>query len=199
MLFSARALTLLLPDATLTSLLECGASSGTMPLAAMRAKRQSCAMKKEPHHGFTLPELLFVLVIVGILSLGALQGWQRWQQRQQLRETAQQLQGFLQRLRAQANWQNQDRALWLMPGERWCLGSGPKPDAGCERGRRLQFIAPYPGVSLTSVRGEPGFYGRRNMAKAGSLEFGNASGRLRLIISARARIRLCQPEEQGCD
>jgi len=149
--------------------------------------------------GFTLAELLFVLVIVGILSLGALQGWQRWQQRQQLRETAQQLQGFLQRLRAQANWQNQDRVLWLIPGERGCLGSGPKPDGGCVRSGRLQFVAPYADVQMLSLRGEPGFYGRRNMAKAGSLAFGNASGRLRLIISARARIRLCQPEELGCD
>ncbi|RPE03455.1 prepilin peptidase-dependent protein [Candidatus Pantoea deserta] len=156
-------------------------------------------MNRENHHGFTLPELLCVLVIVAVLSLSALQGWQRWQQRQQLRETAQQLHGFLQRLRAQANWQNQQRLLWLMPGDRWCLGSGPKPDAGCERGKRMQFVAPYPGVRVVGLRGEPGFYGRRNMAKAGSLAFGNASGTLRLIISARGRIRLCQPEEQGCD
>lgn len=156
-------------------------------------------MKTEQPYGFTLPELLFVLVIVSILSLGAQQGWQRWQQRQQLRETAQQLQGFLLRLRAQTNWQNQDRVLWLIPGTPWCLGSGQKPDAGCERGKRMQFVAPYPGVSVTGLRGEPGFYGRRNMAKAGSLTFSNVSGRLRLIISARARIRLCQPEEQECD
>jgi len=180
-------------------LLERGAHARSAPLATARAARQSSAMKKETDQGFTLPELLFVLVIVGILSLGALQGWKSWQQRQQLRETAQQLQGFLQRLRAQANWQNQDRALWLIPGERGCLGSGPKPDGGCAHGGRWRFVAPYPGVSLIALRGEPGFYGRRNMAKAGSLEFGNGSARLRLIISARARIRLCQPEEQGCD
>ncbi|WP_425270646.1 prepilin-type N-terminal cleavage/methylation domain-containing protein [Pantoea conspicua] len=51
-------------------------------------------MKRYPLRGFTLPELLVVMVIAGILSLGALHGWQRWQQRQQLRDTAQQLQGF---------------------------------------------------------------------------------------------------------
>ena len=199
MVFCAPSRTLLPRPVTLTLLLEPLAQRQTMPLAALAGWRQTVAMKTTHSQGFTLAELLFVLIIVGILSLGALQGWQRWQQRQQLRDTAQQLQGFLQRLRAQANWQNQDRVLWLIPGEPWCLGSGPKPAAGCERGKRLQFTAPYPGVTLTGLRGEPGFYGRRNMAKAGSLEFSNASGRLRLIISARARIRLCQPEEQGCD
>ncbi|MEZ3499598.1 prepilin peptidase-dependent protein [Pantoea sp. KPR_PJ] len=156
-------------------------------------------MKTERHYGFTLPELLFVLVIVSMLSLSALQGWQRWQQRQQLWETARQLQSFLLRLRAQANWQNQDRVLWLLPGDRWCLGSGPKPSGSCERGKTLQFVSPYPDVNVTGLRGEPGFYGRHNMAKAGSLTFSNASGRLSLIISARARIRLCQPEEERCD
>lgn len=156
-------------------------------------------MKRDVEQGFTLTELLVVLAIVGLLSLGAMQGWQRWQQRQQLRDTAQQLQGFLQGLRAEANWQNADRLLWLRPGERWCLGSGPEPVEGCTPGRRRQFIAPWSGVKMDGLRGEPGFYGRRNMAKAGSLALRNESGTLRLIISARARIRLCQPEGPQCD
>ncbi|MBA2815545.1 prepilin-type N-terminal cleavage/methylation domain-containing protein [Candidatus Pantoea persica] len=120
-------------------------------------------MKRDAEQGFTLTELLLVLAIVGLLSLGAMQ---RWQQRQQLRDTAQQLQGFLQGLRAEANWQNAERLFWLRPGERWCLGSGPEPAEGC---------AP------------------------GSVELSNESSTLRLIISARARIRLCQPEGQQYD
>lgn len=76
-------------------------------------------MKTAHLRGFTLPELLLVMVIAGMLSVAALHGWQRWQQRQQLRDSAQQLQGFLLRLRAQANRQNSDLVLWSRPGDPW--------------------------------------------------------------------------------
>ncbi|QCA03380.1 prepilin-type N-terminal cleavage/methylation domain-containing protein [Pantoea vagans] len=155
-------------------------------------------MKTSHLRGFTLPELLLVMVIAGILSLAALHGWQRWQQRQQLRDSAQQLQGFLLRLRAQANRQNSDLVLWSQPGDPWCIGAGSRPVTGCVHGKRLHFIAPHAGVALYDIRGEPGFYGRRNVAKAGSIELGNSAGRMRLIISARARIRLCMMDEETC-
>ncbi len=158
----------------------------------------AAAMKTHPTSGYTLPELLFVMVIVGILCAGTLQGWQRWQQRQQLHDTAQQLQSFLLRLRAQANRQNQDRALWTRVRQPWCIGSGIQPDRDCGLGQQLQFVAPHESVRLFGLRGEPGFYGRRNVAKAGSIELGNEAGRLSIIISARARIRICQPEKEGC-
>ena len=155
-------------------------------------------MKTAYLRGFTLPELLLVMVIAGMLSLAAMNGWQRWQQRQALLDSAQQLQGFLLRLRAQANRQNSDLLLWSQPGEPWCIGAGSRPVTGCGNGKRLYFIAPHPDVVLYGIRGEPGFYGRRNVARAGSIELGNRAGRIRLIISARARIRLCMIDEETC-
>lgn len=156
-------------------------------------------MKSYSSTGFTLAELLIVLLIAGVLSIGTLQGWQRWQQQQQLRETAYQLQGFLIQLRARANWQNRDYPLWYLSGERWCLGSGVRPLQGCVPDQPLTLLAPWPAVKIYAINGEPGFYGRRNVAKAGSIEFGNEAGRWRLIISARARIRLCRASEEGCE
>ncbi|MEL7697931.1 MULTISPECIES: prepilin-type N-terminal cleavage/methylation domain-containing protein [Pantoea] len=155
-------------------------------------------MKTHLLRGFTLPELLVVMVIAGILSLGALHGWQRWQQRQQLRDTAQQLQGFLLRLRAQAYRQNRDLVLWSRPGKPWCIGGGSLPVGACQSGKRLHFIAPHAGVMLNGLRGEPGFYGRRNVARAGSIELRNEAGELRLIISTRARIRFCFTDAGAC-
>ena len=156
-------------------------------------------MKRNDASGFTLPELLLGMIIAGILSLGALQGWQRWQQYQQLRESVLQLQGFLLRLRAHASWHNRDLSLWLQPGDRGCLGAGPKPAEGCLSGSRWQFQPPYAGVRIAALTGEPGFYGRRDVARPGSIDIENVTGRWRLIISARARIRACQPGEKGCE
>ena len=155
-------------------------------------------MKRSSLRGFTLPELLVVMIIAGMLSLGALHGWQRWQQRQQLRDTALQLQSFLLRLRAQAYRQNRDLVLWARPGSPWCIGGGDQPSGKCQPGERLQFVAPYPEVTLYGLRGEPGFYGRRNVARAGSIELGNGAGRLRLIISTRARLRFCFIDAGAC-
>lgn len=157
------------------------------------------AMNRNPNHGFTLPELLLVMVIAGILSIGALQAWQRWQQYQQLRDSVQQLQGFLLRLRAHANWHNRDLVLWMMPGENGCLGTGPKPAEGCANASRWQYKPPHAGVRMVALTGEVGFYGRRDVARPGSIDIASAAGRWRLIISARARIRACQPGEKGCE
>lgn len=153
-------------------------------------------MKTQHVQGYTLPELLIVLVIVGVLGASAFSGWLRWQQQQRLAETAQQIQHFLHQLRAWANWHNADQVLWLKPGARWCLGSGVMPADDCQPGRRNQLIAPHDDVRLVNITQDMGFYGRRNVARAGNIEFANAAGQWRVIVSSRARIRLCKPEEQ---
>ncbi|QHM74351.1 hypothetical protein C7M52_00275 [Mixta theicola] len=139
-----------------------------------------------------MPELLITLTIVSLLSLAAFSGWQQWQRHQRMRETALQLQQFLHNVRAWAGWHNRDRQLWLLEGDRWCLGSGPPPPSGCRAGQRMQLLAPYPQVRIFAIEGNPGFYGRRNVARAGHIIFGEGALRWRIIISARGRIRLCE-------
>ncbi|BAN99424.1 hypothetical protein E05_46580 [Plautia stali symbiont] len=72
-------------------------------------------MNRTQNAGFTLPELLLVMVIAGILSIAALQGWQQYQQ---LRESVLQLQSFLLRLRAHASWHNRDLSLCAATGRK---------------------------------------------------------------------------------
>ncbi|QHM72270.1 prepilin-type N-terminal cleavage/methylation domain-containing protein [Mixta intestinalis] len=149
-------------------------------------------MKKDKFQGFTLLEVLITLTIVGLLSIAALTGWQQWQQQQRMRDTALQLQQFLHSMRVWAGWHNQDRPLWLLAGDRWCLGSGAVPPSGCRAGQRMQLLAPHSQVHIFAIEGKPGFYGRRNVARAGHILFGEGTLRWRIIISARGRIRLCK-------
>lgn len=140
-------------------------------------------------HGFTLLELLVVMMIATTLTLGSIGGWQHWQQLQRLSTSARQLQHFLLRLRNDANWHNQQRLLWQRSGRNGCVGSG-LPQV-CQR-QRWVFVAPWPEVTLRSLTEGMGFYGRRNVAKPGRIVIANAAGERHIIVSSRARVRICQ-------
>ncbi|AXF78803.1 prepilin peptidase-dependent protein [Erwinia tracheiphila] len=141
-------------------------------------------------NGFTLIELLIVIVIASALTLTAVSGWQHWQQRQRLNASARQLQHFLLQLRNEANWHNQQALLWQRPGKIWCIGSGPFP-ATCSAQRQV-FITQWPEIQLDSLTEGMGFYGRRNVARAGRIIISNDAGERHLIVSSRARVRICE-------
>lgn len=151
--------------------------------------------------GFTLPELALVLLITALLAGGGGLFWQGWREQQQLAETATGLQVFLAGVREVANRTNRHLPLAIYrSGDIWCVDTRPQAERnGCLRTARFVWRAPYPQIQLLAVLGEPGFYGRRNVARAGSLEFGTPVRRMRVIISSRARIRLCQPAAGGCE
>lgn len=133
------------------------------------------------------------------VTTGGIVGWRRWHQARALRETAWQLQTLLIDLRAQATWQNKNLTLWVIQSTPWCVGAGAQPVQGCSGHHRQQLIAPWPAIRIFELRGEPGFYGRRDVAKAGSILFGTAQKKLRLMISSRGRIRLCAEKESACE
>lgn len=164
-------------------------NAATSSLDEARYSGKLTAMKAI--NGFTLPELLIVMVIVSMLSLGAVTGWVSWQQRQQLDEHARQVQHFLLRLRGEANWFNQQRLLWHRQSGVWCIGSGEE-QASCENDRRDVLRSSHESVVLQSLTDGMGFYGRRNMAKAGRIVIANAAGQRHIIVSSRGRVRVCK-------
>lgn len=145
-------------------------------------------------HGLTLIELLLVIVLAGMLTSWGVNQWHHYQQLVRLEQTALQLQAFLMRLQADANWHNRNALLWLQPGEHWCVGSGT-PMSSCHAQINGVFTPEHSGVVLQEfTQKEMGFYGVRNNAQAGHLVLGNPVGRIRLVLSARGRIRLCSEE-----
>ncbi|WP_431225704.1 prepilin peptidase-dependent protein [Serratia sp. L9] len=144
--------------------------------------------------GLTLIELLVVMVLVAMLTSWGISQWQHYQQTLRLEQTAQQLLAFLTRLQADANWRNRNALLWFRPGEPWCVGSGT-PVAACNEQADWVFTPELAGVELQDfTQKDMGFYGVRNNAQAGHILLSNPAGRIRLVLSAKGRLRLCSEE-----
>lgn len=141
--------------------------------------------------GFTLTELLIVMVIASIVTLGATGSWLHWQQLQRLDDSARQVQHFLLRLRAEANEHNSQLLLWRSGKKVWCIGSGPP--LPCATSSRI-LPAPWAEVSLHALTEGMGFYGRRNVAKPGRIVLRGAAGERHIFVSSRGRVRICRDE-----
>ncbi|AHG19249.1 N-terminal cleavage protein [Chania multitudinisentens RB-25] len=144
--------------------------------------------------GLSLIELLVVMLLAGMLTSWGISQWHHYQQALRLEQTAQQLLAFLTRLQADANWRNRNALLWFKPGEPWCVGSGT-PVIACASAAGWVFTPGYLDVQLQDfTQKEMGFYGLRNNAQAGHILLSNGAGRIRLVLSARGRLRLCSEE-----
>ncbi|MDW5501964.1 prepilin peptidase-dependent protein [Pseudomonas lundensis] len=141
--------------------------------------------------GMTLIELLVVITLAGLLTGWGVSHWRHYQQALRLEHTAQQLLAFLTRLQADANWRNRTALLGFNTGDPWCIGSGQAP-ANCKALTDDVFSPGYRDVQLAGyTQKEMGFYGLRNNAQAGHILLSNGAGSLRLVLSAKGRLRLC--------
>ncbi|ALB63891.1 Prepilin peptidase dependent protein A precursor [Cronobacter condimenti 1330] len=146
--------------------------------------------------GYTLIEVMVVLVIVISMSAAGVYGWQRWQYQQHLLQTAQQARDFLEQLREEANWWNLDNKLSIQRSPQgWCLIAQMNGEQPCRKGARNQFSPPWPEVEIDEMTPGLAFFGLRNTAWPGHIILRNSTGEWRLIVSVWGRIRLCQPGE----
>ncbi|MCT4702778.1 prepilin peptidase-dependent protein [Enterobacteriaceae bacterium H20N1] len=151
---------------------------------------------KKMQRGFSLMEVLLVMVIIVALSAGGIYGWQKWQQQQRLWITVQQVRNLLQQLRSDANWKNIDHLLRLTHSDtRWCLSSRLAADTQCADASRWQLAQPFAEVELVEMTAGLGFYGIRNTAWPGHLVVRSPAGEWHIILSAWGRIRTCKASE----
>jgi prepilin peptidase dependent protein A len=148
---------------------------------------------KTKQSGFSLIEMMVVMVIVAMLSAGGVYGWQQWQQQQRLRITTQQIRHLLEQLRGDANWNNRDHLLAVKrSGKSWCLGSKLIAEGGCNASHRWSLLQPFADVDITDTTSGMGFYGLKNTAWPGHITLQSSAGKWLVILSTQGRIRVCE-------
>lgn len=171
-------------------------------ILADRAGRQATlghtGVMKRTARGFSLPEIMVILMITSALSAGGIAGFQRWQQLHQLWQTTHQLSQFLYQLRSDANTYNRDHILVFWPrSQGGCLASHHYPESPCDGTKPWQFILDSRGISVEEITPGLGFYGLMNTAKPGHITVRNPAGVRKVIVSVWGRIRHCAVGKSG--
>lgn len=151
--------------------------------------------------GMTLIEMMLVITIMAILAGSGLNSWQNYQQRTLLEQASAGALAFMVQVQFAADWRNQSYRLRIgRRGNIACISAGLRAESrDCHSEVGLVFTLPDPGLSLDIVQSEIGlgFYGLRNTAGSGHIVVSNRAGRVRLIISARGRLRRCSEAVAG--
>ena len=147
---------------------------------------------KRTARGFSLPEIMVILMIISMLSTGGIAGFQRFQQHQQLWQTTHQLTQFLYQLRSDANTYNRDHLLVFYPQRQGgCFASQSLAARPCDGNHPWQFRPDGKGISVEEITPGLGFYGLMNTARPGHIIVRNAAGIRKVIVSVWGRIRHC--------
>lgn len=144
--------------------------------------------------GFSLLELLVVIVIGAIIASIGIGGWQDIRLRNELSNTTLQLIRFFNEIKVDANSHNINHTIHLINSfpSSWCLAVTPiaRP-TDCQTSFR--FIPNTQNIDILGLKIDStlAFYGRRSTAQSGTVRLKNAIGESRIIISTRGRIRYC--------
>lgn len=149
--------------------------------------------------GFSLLEIMFVVLIMAIVIAVSNSIWNGMQQRQLLSQATIQLATFLNEVQNRARRQNKNLYLYyLKPSSQqanWCLTVSEQELAApinCAVGL-MQFTQSTAAIRLSEPKSQAklAFYGRRDLAQTATLILSSSAGQSRVIISQRGRIRYC--------
>ncbi|HXG51459.1 MAG TPA: GspH/FimT family pseudopilin [candidate division Zixibacteria bacterium] len=140
--------------------------------------------------GFSLVELLFALIIAGILAAIALPGWTRLLPSYHLDSSVRQVQSELHSIKMRAAAENATFQL--------SYGTGAS-DYTIRSGSSALATRPLPPGIVITKAGAVLFY-PRGTASANRVRLRNAEGMCRqVVVSATGRVRVCQPDDCNSD
>lgn len=144
--------------------------------------------------GFSLFELLIVVVISSVMFTIAIVNWREFQLRSELTNTTLALVTFLNQVKSNANFQNRNNAIYIIKEEDqpWRLIVIDNEQNDHDQ-IFFQFINPNNQVEILNKNNDllSIFHGRRCMAQPETIKLKNDIGESRIIISTRGRIRYC--------
>ncbi|WP_147405407.1 hypothetical protein [Orbus hercynius] len=144
--------------------------------------------------GFSLLEILVVILMTSILSVGGISSWRDLRDRNELLTVTLALTSFLNEVKSDANRHNDNLTVYVIRSHSlpWCIAvSRHHRPADCQT--KLRFIPDHKQVDLIGLTTDSAliFYGRHNSATPTSIRLSNRIGNSQIIISMPGRIRYC--------
>lgn len=138
--------------------------------------------------GFTLLEMMVVMLLVSSMALYSLHGFKQQRMALQLEQAGQVLLTFLQQAQRRAFAENSTVQIEVNAEQR---------SVGIQNTSRMYVYVPSSSdiTVVSQLTKNAGFYGVRNNALAGHVDLSNSAGTVSVIWSAQGRLRLCaQPQ-----
>lgn len=136
--------------------------------------------------GFTLLEMMVVMLLVSSMALYGLHGFKLQRMALQLEQAGQVLLTFLQQAQRRAFAENSTVQIEVNAEQR---------SVGIQNTSRMYVPSSSDITVASQLTKNAGFYGVRNNALAGHIDLSNSAGTVSVIWSAQGRLRLCaQPQ-----
>lgn len=178
-----------------------------MWLTVGRAKRKSDLVSHRFNKGFTLIEMMIVVVILGIVAAIAVPSFNSYFERERVKRAAEDIYGLILQAKSEGPIRDTNMSVSVNSGA-WCVGFSATPGCACNTNSCrinvatatgangvVQVVsgADYPNVAIAGISGTTFDRLRGTASTAGNITVSSGGSSLQIQISSEGRVRLCRP------